>query len=283
MKANNDILKIKKTDIHACFFASDDLKYPDGSSPMLFEDYKVLCEENNIGVSLLTAEMRTEGGHLCQANEDIILLAREKGFPVRFLSSVDPRFALNRASTDLSHFINYYKELGSEGVGCIYSNISVDSNMSMNLYDHAKKCGLSVFLEIGFDTGKGLIDDISLSGLENAVKAFPEVNFVICFADTVSGEKLGKAVENVYALFDKYGNIFMQLPEASNDNNCAVKPELVKKYSNKLLFGTGKVIREKEFFTGRYLDGLYASESLTEEEYCNICCKNAEKVFASGR
>ncbi len=275
MKTNTDILKIKKTDIHACFFASDDFKYPDGTTPCVFEDYKKLCEENNIGTSLLTAEMRTEGAHMCQSNEDIILLAEEKGSPVSFLASVDPRLALNGAETDLSHFINYYKKLGASGVGCIYSNIPVDSMLSMNLYAHSEKCGMPVFLEIGFDTGKGLIDDISLSGLENVLKAFPNVNFVICFADTVTGEKLEGALNAAFALLDKYENVYMQLYEANGEN--------VKKYSAKLLFGTGKTVREKEFTVGKYLDGLYAREILTEEEYKNICCGNAKRIFASER
>ena len=145
----------------------------------------------------------------------------------------------------------------------------------MNLYVHSEKCGMSVFLEIGLDTGKGLIDNASLSGLENALKAYPNVNFVICFADTVTGEKLEGALNAAFALLDKYENICMQLYEASEDK--------VKKYSARLLFGTGKTVREKEYSTGKYLDDLYVSEALTEEEYRNICCGNAERIFASGR
>jgi len=75
MTAKEIIRAVKKTDIHASFFASDDMKYPDGRRPATAEDYKRLCGEENIGISVAAAEMRTEGGHLCQSNEDIVILS----------------------------------------------------------------------------------------------------------------------------------------------------------------------------------------------------------------
>jgi len=280
MTAKEIIRAVKKTDIHASFFASDDMKYPDGRRPATAEDYKRLCGEENIGISVAAAEMRTEGGHLCQSNEDIVILSKESGAASYFTVSVDPRMGLHSDDCDLGHFIEYYKKRGAVAVGYTYGNIDISDREVSNLFRHSLKCGMTLAVEAGIDTVRGLSDDESLSGLKGLMEEHRGITLLV----SPERDSAVRMIEPLSRLMSEYEGVYTDL--SSFDISAMTSEELrafkgmMVSFSSRCLYGTYRRIYEEKVLLGGLLEGMLLEGEMKEEEYIAIVSSNAERIFS---
>ena len=120
-----------------------------------------------------------ECAHMLVSNEDAYEISQQypETLPYWFCN-INPKMGRNSPDTDLSHFLNYYKNLGARGVGEVTANLYFDDPLVENLFYHCEKCEMPLTFHIG-NPGYGdygLIDDISSQGLNAPLRSSRSLN-----------------------------------------------------------------------------------------------------------
>ena len=173
-----DIKSIKKIDIHS--HASKRVTIPriDGSHLITADELLAMYDQLGVEKSVLLPIVSCEAQYQVISCEETMEIV--EAHPDRFywFCNIDPRALTYTTDANFSHMLNYYKSRGAKGVGELTSNVYFDDPLTMNLFAHCEACDMPVTFHIGDKGGDyGLIDEIGLPRLENALKAFPKLRF----------------------------------------------------------------------------------------------------------
>ena len=303
--------KIKKIDIHAHAVAFPEyfppyLKKENGQSirflscEELFEFYDKLNIEKGVLLPIVAPE-----GQCAPMSSEACKYLSDK-YPDRLLwfFNLDPQAGRNCEDTNLSHFINHYKNLGALGLGELTSQLPADDPRVDNLFAHCAACNVPVTIHIsaGYgnidDNGYGIIDDMGLPRIEKMLKKHKNLKIIghsQLFWAEISGDlnaeerkgyPKGKVTEGTLTrLLRTYDNLYCDLSAGSGANAMMRDPEFAAKFmeefSDRILYGCDicHVYNTFPYDFDRFLDGLCESGAISEETYRKIVRENAIRLL----
>lgn len=205
--------------------------------------------------------------------------------------SVDPRTSYNGGQKGLVDMLKRYRDAGAKGFGEHKPGVAIDDPRNMKLYEACAEAGLPLLFHL--DNQRNL-DKPGLPGLEKALKAFPECNFIghgpgwwasisggLTQGD-IGGYPKGKVAPGgaMDALMEKYPNIFADLSAGSGANAISRDLEFGREFlvrrADRILFGTdflspGQGVPQFELFEKQL--------TLPEEVAAKIYRENARRLL----
>jgi predicted TIM-barrel fold metal-dependent hydrolase len=167
--------------------------------------------------------------------------------------SVDPRTSYNGGQKGLVDMLKRYRDAGAKGFGEHKPGVAIDDPRNMKLYEACAEAGLPLLFHL--DNHRNL-DKPGLPGLEKALQAFPECNFIghgpgwwasisggLTQAD-IGGYPKGKVAPGgaMDALMETYPNIFADLSAGSGANAISRDLEFGREFflrrADRIMFGT---------------------------------------------
>ena len=173
---------MKKIDIHCHVIAFPEYmaKRPDGNHFLTVEEQLMVHERTNVEKGVLLPVVAPEAFNTLMTNQEAKLVADK--YPDRFtwFCNVDPRMDSYNEKTDLSWFLNQYKEMGAKGLGELTSPLEADSPMMDNLFTHCEACQLPVLFHVAPKHGDyyGIVDDLHLPRLAKMLKKHKDLKFI---------------------------------------------------------------------------------------------------------
>jgi uncharacterized protein len=231
--------------------------------------------------------------------EDVLEVYKRHPKKVIPFCNIDPRAGRNSPETDFSPLLNRYKKAGCKGLGEAMANIYFDSPLCINLFRQCGKAGLPVLFHIHTRIGGsyGLVDDLHLPRLENALKECPETTFIghsQAFWSEISGdvteETRGRYPEGpvksegrVQKLFKRYPNLYADLSAGSGYNAITRDKEygyrFLKEFQDRLFFGTDLCHIGQETPIVDYFKDILKDGIISETVHRKITRSNAEKIL----
>ncbi len=289
--------RVKKIDVHV--HASESKWLMGKDTPMatpeeLIEIYDSIGVERGVIMSLNNLLVTT-------SNYEAKTIADK--YPDRFswFCTFCPMQGNNSKDTDFMPFLQQCKDSGAKGVGEFTSNIPFDDERTLNFLSQVEKIGFPLTFHIGsLGNDYGIVDDIDLSKLENALKTFPNLKFlghsqkfwshVSKFNDAEDWNKYGsgKVIEGrVVELMRKYPNLLGDLSAGSGYFALTRDPEFAYKFleefSDRLYYGTDIVsIANKTspmLRLAEFLDTAMETGKISYDTYYKVCRGNAIKLL----
>lgn len=182
--------------------------------------------------------------------------------------SVDPRTSYSGGQPGLVDMLKRYVEAGAKGFGEHKPGVAIDDPRNMRLYEACATVGLPLLFHL--DNERNL-DKPGLPGLEKALAAFPECNFIghgpgwwasisggLTQAE-LGGYPKGKVAPGgaMDALMEKHANLFADLSAGSGANAISRDLEFGREFllrrADRILFGTdflapGQAVPQFELF-----------------------------------
>ena len=244
-----------------------------------------------------------DGVHDIQGNgETLDICARNPDFFIPFMNIAATQLT-NRPDANLGHLMRFYKEHGARGIGELSCNVPFDDPYLENLFHHAQANELPVLFHIGFQKGGcyGLIDDLGLPRLENALRKFPDLRFIghsqpfwaEISSDVTEESRRGYpkgpvTPGRVLELLRRYPNLYADLSPAnggSGFNAIRRDPEFgyafLEEFQDRLLFATDLAgpTSSEEMTLVPYLNEAAAVGSISQTAYEKIAHGNAERLL----
>lgn len=289
---------IKKIDIHAHVVSAKNI--PPSSINIRAEQLLSVYNEINVEKAVLLPIISPEGQTHLMTNESVIEIV--ESYPDKFywFCNVDPRFAPNSVNTDLSVFLNFYKEKGAKGVGELTSNLYFDDPKMDNLLYHCEECDMPILFHISPASGVnyGVVDEIGLPRLEKMLKKHPKLKFIghsqpfwaEMSADITEEFRnrypKGKVKEGRIAqLLREYDNLYCDLSAGSRANAIMRDPEyaelFLNEFADRILYGCDicEAVSTFPYKFSDFLENMREKGTLKEENYIKICRGNAEKIL----
>lgn len=221
------------------------------------------------------------------------VLGQTKPFRDRLIPfcSIDPRTSYNGGKQGLVDMLKRYVDAGAKGFGEHKPGIAIDDPRNMKLYEGCSEAGLPLLFHL--DNERNL-DKPGLPGLEKALKAFPDCNFIghgpgwwasisggLSQAD-LGGYPKGEVASGgaMDALMAKYPNIFADLSAGSGANaisrDLTFGGEFLERRADRVMFGTdflapGQDVPQFGLFEERL--------KLPAEVQAKICRDNARRLL----
>ncbi len=295
---------LKKIDIHAHVvpFPEWTPAHPGSSHRMLSADELIeMYDRLDIGRGVLLPMVSPEGQTVTISNEGTLMAVCRHPDRFSWFCNVDPR-AMNNAvgRSDLSYLLEHYKNLGAKGLGELTSNLYVDDPLMDNLFSHCEEVGLPVLFHISTDIGYsyGIVDDLGLPRLEKMLKKHPKLQFIghsqpfwsemsIENTDeTRNGYPKGKVTPGrLIHLMREYENLTCDLSAGSGANALTRDVEnavsFLTEFQDRIYYGCDicAVVNTHPFAFREFLDGLLASDAISETVYYKVCRGNAERLL----
>lgn len=273
----------------------------DGSSYTTPEELLEMLDRMKIDRAVLLPIVAPEGNHQPTTSDDILEVAA--AHPDRFIPfcNIDPRQIGNTPDVDFRKHLEYYKAAGCKGLGEITANIPFDDPRTLNLFAQCEEAGMPVLFHIGPQAGGcyGLIDDLGLPRLEQALRRFPSLTFLghsqpfwaeISSDVTVDNRNTYPAGPvtpgRVPELMRKYPNLCGDLSAGSGFNAISRDPvfglEFLDEFQDRLLFGTDICATHNRPQQPEFFERLSAQRRLPDEAIQKICWKNADRILGLG-
>lgn len=237
--------------------------------------------------------------HFCiQTSEEMEFIAKQNPDVFYWFCNIDPRMGDNSPKTDFSYFLEHYKKRGAVGLGEITCNLPFDDPLVENLFYHCEQCDMPITIHIAEKKYGiyGLIDDLYLPGLEKALKKFPTLKILGHSApfwnemgDNVTNENRmayvdGKVIEGRIAkLMRECPNLYCDLSAYSGYNaftrDSDYSYRFIEEFGDRLMFGTDICEAGITNDLYKWLDESYEKGCISEDNYKNICRKNAIRIF----
>ena len=292
---------VKKIDIHAHItrtLGPPSAKGTNHTLPhQLCEMYDKLGVEKGNLLPLVSPEI-TE----MSTNQDVCEVVNK--YPDRFswFCNIDPRAYRNSRKEIFDYLLNYYKALGAKGVGEVTANLYFDDPRVYALFAACERNHMPVTFHIGSAAGDyGLIDDFGLPRLEQALKDFPNLQFLghsqrfwshisgDITAETFDGYPKGPVTEGgrVVELMRKYPNLNGDLSAGSGFNAISRDPEFgyafLEEFQDRLFYGIDiccpENIESRMVKFAAYLDDAALNGKISEAAYLKISRENALKLL----
>lgn len=216
--------------------------------------------------------------------------------------NLDPRQETNTPEADFSRYLRVYKDLGCKGVGEVTTNLYLDDPLVANLFAHCQAAGLPLTVHIAPQVGGyyGLVDDLHLPRLEEALRRYPGLPFLghsqpfwsEISSDVTEENRNGYPAGPVIAggrlpaLFEAYPNLYGDLSAGSGFNAISRDPEFgdrfLNQYPDRLLFGTDIVYPGQALPIVEYLRDAVRRGAISQEVYDKIAWQNADRLLGLG-
>jgi hypothetical protein len=234
-------------------------------------------------------------------NQEVISECKKHSDRLIPFTNIDPRSMNNTLKADFSGLMKLFKDSGCLGIGEVCANITITSPLCKNLFYHAGEVGLPVLFHMAPKQGGlyGLVDNASLSGLEEVLKEFPKTIFIghaPAFWNAIDANISTPKKRNGYPsgpiqskgplwrLMQTYPNLYGDFSAGSGHNALTRDPKLgvefLKQFNNKIFFGTDMFFKKESpppHLT--MMKDALAKERITKVEYENIMHCNFERVF----
>nr|MBQ4320503.1 amidohydrolase family protein [Clostridia bacterium] len=294
---------MKKIDMHAHVVAFPEYTAlrADGKQFLTVEEQFDVWDKVNVEKGVLLPVVAPEAFETLMSNQEAKLLADK--YPDRFIwfCNVDPRVSRYSEKTDLSWFLNQYKEMGAKGLGELTTPLDADSPMMDNLFTHCEACEMPVLFHIAPQHGGtyGIVDEAGLPRIERMVKKHSNLKFIghsAAFWSEISvleegqnrnGYPKGKVVEGkLPKLMREYGNLYCDLSAGSGSNAMMRDPEYAAKFmeefSDRIVYGIDVCTYSTNTFQytfDEFLTKMVEDKMLSAENYEKICRSNAERIL----
>jgi predicted TIM-barrel fold metal-dependent hydrolase len=232
--------------------------------------------------------------------ETLAIVERYPDFFIPFMN-VDPRAVGNAPDADLGHLMRYWKARGCKGIGEVCASLRFDDPLMENLFRHAEAEGLPLTFHLAPKLGGyyGIVDDLGLPGLDEALNKFPNLKFIghsQPFWSEISGD-VTEEIRNTYPkgkvtaggaavrLFGEHPNLYGDLSPAAGSGFNAISrdPEFgyafLEEFQDRLLFGTDICDPRNKLDLIPYLNAAVEQGRISRAAYEKICYRNAEKLL----
>lgn len=263
------------------------------------EELRVLYKNLNVEKGLLLPGVSPEGRHYSVSNEEAYQIVSENPDLYDWFCGIDPRWGSNSPDSDLSYFINFYKRLGAKGVGEVTAKMPIDDPKMYNLFYHCDQCEMPLLFHIGTSGSLyGIMDDLGLPKLEQALKDFPNLHFIghsqpfWAEIGTNVNEKNrngypdGKVTSGrVVELLRNYPNLTADLSGGSGYNAVTRDPDFgyqfIEEFQDKLYYATDIARPAMLPFLNLsfWLDDAVGKGHISRTAYEKVCRINALKVL----
>ncbi len=296
---------MKKIDIHVHTRKVHGVPSLAGNVFPTYDELRLMYDKLGIekGVNLPLGMSGPEGSSQIITNDESYELASLYPETYYWFCGVDPRIGGNTPKTDLSYYINYYKELGARGVGEITANINMDDPRVLNLFHHCEKCKMPVTIHVGNPGfgSYGLIDETGLRRLEYILQQFPKLIILghsqrfwaeiseDCTTESRNGYPPGKVAPGgrVIELMRRYPNLHGDLSAGSGHNAVTRDPEFgyafLEEFQDRLYFGTDftdpRQIDHPFAGLSGWMDQAYEGGNISRTVYEKVCRKNALQLL----
>ncbi len=289
--------QIKKIDIHVHTRNGEGIGRIGTGHPFASpEQLRAMYQELGIGKGVILPALNPECAGRIQSNEEAALLVDQYADLFYWFCNIDPRMGDNNPTSDLSHFLRYYKEMGARGVGEITANLYFDDPLVENLFAHCAKNQLPVLFHIGPQIGNcyGLVDEPGLHRLEKELAKFPELKFIghsqPFWAEIGTnptdgqGYPTGKVTPGrVVDLMRRYPNLCGDLSAMSGYNalsrDSAFGWRFIEEFQDRLYFGTDICTAGEYAKTSFWLDDAVQQGKISEVAYRKVCRDNALQIL----
>ena len=297
---------MKKIDIHVHTIRGEGINFyqPDKTMPgktiatpeEVIEIYKKLGIEKGVIMPLVNVEF----GNRIQGNEDAMDIVKNYPDSFYWFCNIDPRMGLNSTKTDLSYFLEYYKDRGATGVGEVATNLYFDDPYMENLFYHCQKTRMPLLFHLGTRVGEsyGIVDDVGLPHLEKELAKFPNLALIghsPAFWCNLSADMTaerwvewyyptGKVTPGrIVELMHKYPNLYGDISACSGHTAMLRDPEFsydfLEEFQDQILFGTDISNRDFNLGTSFWLDDAVKNGKISEKAYQKISRDNALRLF----
>jgi len=268
------------------------------------EEIIEIYKKTGVGKGVIMPLRNCEFGNIFQGNEEVCIEIVNK-YPDYFywFCNIDPRNGDNTPQSDLSFYLEYYKDMGAKGVGEIGTNMYFDDPFVENLFYHCQKNNMPVLFHMSTQIGEsyGLVDEVGLPKLEKELAKFPDLilighspSFWSHISDDLTAENWKdwyypktKVIQDgsLVKLMRKYPNLYGDISAASGNNALLRDPEFsydfLEEFQDQILFGTD--ISHKDFYlnTSSWLDEAVENGKISYKAYEKISRGNALKFLES--
>ena len=294
---------MKKIDVHCHIVAFPEYmpKRPDGGQFLTVEEQFKVYDRTNVEKGIILPVVAPEAFCTLMSNQEAKLIADR--YPDRFswFCNVDPRIIRYNEKTDLSFYLNQYKEMGAKGLGELTTPLDADSPMMDNLFTHCEACDMPVLFHIAPQHGNfyGIVDQLGLPRIEKMIKKHPNLKFIghsASFWSEISADNTveiresypsGKVTEGrLPKLMREYGNLYCDLSAGSGENAMRRDPEFAAKFmeefSDRIFYGIDACTYDEDdhpYTFDAFLTKMVEDKMLSQENYEKIIRKNAERVL----
>jgi len=266
------------------------------------EELIEMMDSTDVDKGVLLPDVSPECMFQQSTNEDILEICST--YPDRFIAfcNVDPRAGSNSPDADLSAHLNFYKERGCRGLGEITANLRFDDPLVRNLFGHCQACGMPVIFHVAPRAGGcyGLIDELGLPGLTQALADFPDLIFIghsppfwseisgDVSAETHAGYPEGAVAPGgvLPALLDAHPNMYCGWDAGSGYRALTRDPdfgyEFMETYQDRILFGTDICSPKDNHRHAEHLRNGLAGGRISQEAFEKISWQNANRVLDLG-
>ncbi len=290
---------MKKIDMHIHVVKESGMCYPHDLSTFCTVE-EILPKYDKMGVdkAVLLPLVSPEARYQMVMTEEEMEIYNQHPDRFYWFCNVDPRVGLNSEKTDLSWFLEYYKDKGALGVGEVTINLPFDHPMVENLFKHCQKQKMPLLFHISPKAGYsyGLVDHLGLPLLEKALQKFPDLLFIghsqpfwaEMSSDLTENDRnsypKGKIIDGrVPQLLRKYGNLYGDLSAGSGFNAVKRDPEygydFIEEFQDQLFYGTDICSPREENGLSDWLDDAFAKQKISKAAYEKVCRTNALKLL----
>ena len=293
----------KKIDIHSHVTMWPDTTPPlkqTGQTYLRMEDQLRLWDEINVQHGVLLPVISSEAQWMTISSEACHWLASQDPKRFSWFCNVDPRAGTNTPDADLSHIIEFYKNLGAKGVGELTSNLYADDPKMDNLFYHCAACEMPVLFHVAPkpEGYYGIVDDPGLPRLERVLQKHPKLKILghsqpfwsEIGTNVDSGNRndypSGKIEEGrLIELLRKYDNLYCDCSAGSGANALMRDPDYTEQFfeefSDRLLYGCDicQSFNRFPYELDAFLDQMLRDKRIREENYYKFVRGNAIKLL----
>lgn len=227
--------------------------YTNGNKELTAQALVEWMDEHHIEKSVVLPLVSPESTTYLQLPDAAIKASKE--FPDRLIPfcSIDPRAIIRGGLEGLVEILQKYVDQGAKGFGEHKVGLEFDDPLMMRVYEACQAVGIPLLFHIDNIRGK---DQPGLPRLENAVRSFPELNFIghgpgwwasISGLDdqkALGGYPKGKVLPGgaIDRLMETYSNIYGDLSAGSGANAISRDLEFGREFlirrQDRICFGT---------------------------------------------
>lgn len=212
--------------------------------------------------------------------------------------AIDPRMCTNSPQSNLSYYLDFFRERGAVGAGELQANMYIDDPRMLNLLSHCEKCNMPVTIHFGKPGGVcGVADDLGLPRLEKVLASFPKLRILghaMAFWSELSADVTSETREQypcgpvipegrLPMLLRKYPNLLCDISAGSGLNALTRDPEytfrFIEEFYERIYFATDisspQTIGQTAVKLCAFLDQGYQDGNISLTAYRAICRENA--------
>lgn len=293
---------VKRIDIHCHTISEKGILRHNGKTFATPEELIAIHDRLGVERGVLLPIINPAGTYDNNTMREIIGIARQYGDRFSWFCNVDPMQGRNSPETDFDRILNYYKELGTVGVGELTCNLPMDDPRVETLFAACERQKLPVTIHIGDQGGDyGLVDGLGLPLLEKVLQKFPRLVIIghsqkfwaEISADVTEeirkGYPQGPVVPGgrVVELMRKYPNLHADI-SAGSGNNAIRRDEafglaFLEEFQERIYYGMDLCAPDQETTAyaklGAWLDSCVTEGRLSYEAYEKICRGNALRLL----